>query len=79
MHQYRIIIYTYTPEGAIGNYVTTLYADDPEKVRLYLKQYDGYQTDEDGNKTANKLYKCELYTLGYMAVDKDALFALHKV
>ena len=83
MHQYRLIIYAYTPEGAVGNYVTTLYADDPEKVRLYCRQYDGYQTviDEDGNErpTANKKYKVEIYVLGYHKVEESALFSVHPV
>lgn len=83
MHQYRLIIYAYTPEGAVGSYVTTLYADDPEKVRLYCRQYDGYQTviDEDGNErpTGNKKYKVEIYVLGYHKVEESALFEVHPV
>lgn len=79
MHQYKIVIYRYTAEGAVGEYVATVYADDAEKVKLTLRQYDGYQTDEDGNLTANKLYKREVYTLGYNAVDPDALFAIYRV
>ncbi len=79
MHQYRIIIYAYTPEGAVGSYVNTLYADDPEKVRLYCRQYDGYQVDEDGNTLPHKKYKVELYTLGYNLIDKTEFFKLHNV
>lgn len=84
MHQYRLIIYAYTPEGAVGNYVTTLYADDPEKVRLYRRQYDGYQTivdEETGEvtKTNNKLYKVEIYVLGYHKIEESALFSVHPV
>lgn len=80
MHQYKIEIYRYTPAGAKGEYVTTLYADDPEKVKLYCRQYDGYQTDDTGNLTGNRIYKVELYILGYnLQDDKDAFFEMHKV
>lgn len=84
MHQYRLIIYAYTPEGGLGGYVTTLYADDPEKVRLYCRQYDGYQTaiDEDGveHVLPQKKYKVELYILGYnRQEDMDAFFDMHRV
>lgn len=79
MHQYKIVIYRYTETGAVGEYVNTVYADDAEKVKLTLRQYDGYQLNPDGTPTANKAYKTEVYTLGYNIVDKDQLFALHKV
>lgn len=79
MHQYKIVIYRYTAEGAVGEYISTVYADDAEKVKLTLRQYDGYQADEEGNPTANKLYKREVYTLGYNLVDPDELFRLHRV
>lgn len=80
MHQYRLIIYAYTPEGAVGNYVTTLYADDPEKVRLYCRQYDGYQTAEDGSPLPHKKFRVELYILGYnRQEDMNAFFDMHRV
>ena len=80
MHQYRLIIYAYTPEGAVGGYVTTLYADDPEKVRLYCRQYDGYQTDEEGNALPHRKFKVELYILGYnRQEDMNAFFDMHRV
>ena len=84
MHQYKIVIYRYTEQGAVGDYVTTLYADDAEKVSNICRQHDGYQliVNEDTGevtKTNNKLYKVEIYTLGYNLVDKSALFALHRV
>lgn len=84
MHQYKIVIYRYTAEGAVGEYVTTVYADDAEKVKLTLRQYDGYQVIVDPEtgeerETANKLYKREVYTLGYNLVDPDELFRIHRV
>lgn len=79
MHQYKIVIYRYTAEGAVGEYITTVYADDAEKVKLTLRQYDGYQMDDDGTPNANKLYKREVYTLGYNLVDADELFHIHRV
>lgn len=79
MHQYKIVIYRYNFNGSVGDYVTTYYADDAEKVSNICRQHDGYQVDEDGNSTGNRIYKVEIYTLGYNLVDKSALFELHKV
>lgn len=80
MHQYKLVIYAYTREGAIGGYVTTLYADDPEKCKLYERQYDGYQTDEDGNPLPHRKYKVDLYILGYnKCEDKGAFYTMHRV
>lgn len=77
MHQYKIEIYAYTPEGAVGNIVTTRYADNPEHARLICAEYENqYQVDENGNKTANKVYQVRLHLLAYkLCQDRAAFFA----
>lgn len=77
MHQYKIEIFAYTPEGAVGGLVTTRYADNPEQARLICAEYDGqYQVDEDGNRTGHKVYQVRLHLLCYkLCQDRAAFFA----
>lgn len=77
MHQYKIEIYAYKPNGSIGSLVTTRYADNPEHARLICAEYENQmQMDADGNPTTTKAYKVNLYILAYKAVaDKNAFFA----
>ncbi len=85
MHQYKIEIYRYTEDGAVGALVATKYADNPEQARLICQDYENlYQTrvvvDEDGTetevRTGNKMYKVCLYILCYkLCQDRAAFFA----
>lgn len=77
MHQFKIEVFVYTAEGAVGELETTRYADNAESARLICNEYSKeYQIDAEGNKTANKKYKVNLHMLCYKAIaDKDAFFA----
>ena len=77
MHQYKIEIFAYTAEGAVGALVTTRYADNPEQARLICAEYENqYQVDEDGNRTGNKVYQVRLHLLCYkLCQDRAAFFA----
>ena len=77
MHQYKIEIFAYTPEGAVGALVATRYADNPEQARLICTEYENqYQLDENGNRTGNKVYQVRLHLLCYkLCQDRAAFFA----
>lgn len=80
MHEYKIEIFYYTEQGAIGEKYKTLYADNPEQAKLICDEYGKeYQTrvNEDGEevRTGNKKYKVDLYLLAYKKCeDKNAFF-----
>lgn len=83
MHQYKIEIYRYTPEGAVGDLETTRYADNPEQARLLCQEYrNQWQTiinPETGKeeRTANKKFKVRLFLNAYKEqIDIDGFFAL---
>lgn len=77
MHQYKIEIFAYTTEGAVGALVATRYADNPEQARLICSEYDGrYMVDEDGLATEQKAYQVRLHLLCYkLCQDRAAFFA----
>ena len=77
MHQYKIEIFAYTPEGAVGALAATRYADNPEQARLICSEYDGrYMEDENGLVTGQKAYQVRLHLLCYkLCQDRAAFFA----
>ena len=81
MHQYKIEVFAYTAEGAVGNLITTRYADNPEQARLICAEYEnqyGVAVDEEGNEysTGSKVYQVRLHLLCYkLCQDKTMFFA----
>lgn len=71
MHQYKIEIFAYTENGAVGALVTTTYADNPEQARLICAEYETAQ-QENGQKA----YQVRLHILCYkLCSDRAAFFA----
>lgn len=77
MHQYKIEIFLYNSNGSVGELFTTRYADNPEQARLICAEYENqYQLDENGEKTAHKMYQVRLHLLCYkLCADRAAFFA----
>lgn len=77
MHQYKIEIYNYNPNGSLGKLLITRYADNPEQARLICSEYENTtQTDDEGNPTSMKAFQVRLFTLSYKRCqDKAAFFA----
>lgn len=83
MHNYKIEIFNYTPEGAIGEKFKTMYADNVEGAELicdeYSNQYQSVEVDGEMVKSGNKKYKVVLSTLAYKVIaDRDSFFANFK-
>lgn len=75
MHQYKIEIYTYTEQGAVGPLETTEYCDTPERAQAICRQYERMR-QENGMKA----YRAELYLQCYkLCGDKNAFFAQFQV
>lgn len=70
MHPYKIEVFNYTQEGAVGEPETTRYADNPEQARLICREYEG-RKQENGLKK----FKVELHILCYkLCPDKQTFF-----
>lgn len=80
MNQYKIEIYSYKPNGSIGGLVETRYADNPEEVSSFCRDYESqHQYVEDAEtgelvQSNMKAYKAELYVLCYKKLSNKDVF-----
>lgn len=80
MHQYKIEITLYSPEGALTKKQVIKYADSPEQAERTMADYkDVYQTDEAGKPTF-KAYRVRLFVASYkMIAEPETFFEIFKV
>lgn len=76
MHQYMLDIFMNDENGnPTKGRVTTIFKDTPAALEVeYNRYHDQFQVDEEGQKTACRVYTCKVNQLCYKEITKPADF-----
>lgn len=70
MHNFKIIVFKYSEQGALTNEIlTTVYKDTVEQCLSYIEEMEKVRQEESGMKA----FECRLYGGVYKLLDKTEL------